>query len=57
MPYEVLVDDNFHYMDPEARYKYGVYETADEARAVCKEIADHALQELYEPGMSADRLY
>jgi hypothetical protein len=55
--YQVLVDDNYHYMDPDERYTYGIYETPEEALAVCRQIVDQCLREGYEPGMSADALY
>jgi hypothetical protein len=57
MPYKVLVDDNFRYMDEEARYELGTYKTESEARGACVELVYSALKELFSPGISADRLY
>jgi hypothetical protein len=55
--YTVYVDDNFHYMDEDARYKYGAYESLEEAVRVCKAIVDACLTRGYEPGVSARKLY
>ena len=55
--YRVVVDDNFHYMDPDERREQGTYETVEEALATCRGIVDHSLAENYEPGVSADALY
>ena len=55
--YTVYVDDNFQYMDEDARTKYGVYKSLDEALQVCKAIVDACLTRAHEPGMSARQLY
>jgi hypothetical protein len=55
--YEVLVDDNFHYMDERHRWRLGLFSTSDEAVAACRRIVDQCLAEAYEPGMTPDRLY
>jgi hypothetical protein len=55
--YRVAVDDNFHYMESDARWEKGTYETVEEALAVCRGIVDHSLAENYEPGVSAEALY
>jgi hypothetical protein len=55
--YKVMVDDNFHYEDPEERWEQGVYETAEDALAACRRINDHSLREGYRPGMSAQAVY
>ena len=55
--FEVLVDDNFHYQDESERYKYGEYETYEEAVAVCRGIVDRELLHMYENGTSAADLY
>ena len=57
MIYKVLVDDNYHYMDKEARYTHGEFETLGAAVTSAKEIVDDFLLCAYEPGMSADSLY
>jgi hypothetical protein len=56
-PYIVYVDDNFRYMDPEARYCAGSFETAEAAIAKAKDIVIASLAEAWEPGISADALY
>jgi hypothetical protein len=55
--YKVLVDDNFHYMDLDARREQGTYETVEEALAVCRGIVDHYLAGKYAPGVSTKALY
>jgi hypothetical protein len=55
--YKVLVDDNFHYQDPDARREHGNYESLEEALAACREIVDRSLEEEYRVGMSAEALY
>jgi hypothetical protein len=52
-----MVDDNYHYMDPDERWEKGVYETLDETLAVCRGLVDRFLEESYKPGMSAEALY
>jgi len=44
--YIVYVDDNFHYMDTDERYKYGEYDTLEEAIRECKAIVDRELVHL-----------
>jgi hypothetical protein len=55
--YRVVVDDNFHYMEPEARREQGTYETVEEALSACRGIVDQSLSESYEPGVSPEALY
>jgi hypothetical protein len=57
MIYTVRVDDNFHYMDKEARYTHGEYATLEDALKAAKEIVDGYLSSAYTPGMSAEDLY
>ena len=38
--YRVLVDDHFHYMDSDARWTAGEFDTAAEAIAKCEEMVD-----------------
>ena len=38
--YTVFVDDNFHYMDENERYKLGEFGTCAAAVAACKKIVD-----------------
>jgi hypothetical protein len=55
--YKVMIDDNFHYMDSDARWEKGTYETVEEALAVCCGIVDQSLAENHEPGVSPEALY
>jgi hypothetical protein len=55
--YRVMVDDNFHYMDSDARWEQGTYETVEEALAACRGIVDHSLAEKYTPGVSVEAMY
>ena len=57
MTYTVWVDDNFHYMDEDERYKHGEFETLEAAIEACKRIVDAYLVSAYTPGMSADALH
>jgi hypothetical protein len=57
MKYTVFVDDNYHYMDKEARTKHGKFETLDAAVDAAKKIVDDGLLYDCEPGMSASALY
>jgi hypothetical protein len=57
MPYQVAVDDNFHYMDKDARYGAGEFATAAEALAKARKIVDDYLATAFEAGMNADALY
>ena len=43
--YSVYVDDNFHYMEEEERYKLGDFATLDEAIAACKRLVDAFLKD------------
>ena len=55
--YKVLVDDNFHFMDPEERSMLGVFPTHEEAVAACRRIVDEELQEWAERDITAKELY
>jgi len=57
MKYTVFVDDNFHYMDEEERYKLGEFDTREEALAAAKKIVDEFLDPSYEPWMTAHEMY
>lgn len=57
MSFRVLVDDNFHYMDADARTTLGDFETLEAAIAAAKTLVDDWLASGYQPGMSADKLY
>ena len=56
-PYTVLVDDYYHYMDEDERYKHGEFATAEEALAAARKIVDDFLDSAYKPGMSGSALY
>jgi hypothetical protein len=57
MTFKVLIDDNFHYMDTDARTSYGEFETQEAAIDACKQIVNECLLSAYKPGMSATVLY
>lgn len=57
MPYRVLVDDNFHYMDEAERYELGVFETWDAALAASKQIVDEFLTSSLRPDITAKELF
>ncbi len=52
-----MVDDNFHYQDPDDRREHGTYDTVDEALAACRDIVDRSLANEFRTGISADALY
>lgn len=56
-PYVVFVDDNFHFMKEEERYKSGDYATLEEAVKKCQKIVDGFLEDQYKLGMSSDALF
>ena len=56
MAFSVFIDDNFNYMDEDARYKLGDFDTLEEAIDTCKKIVDDFLLENYKPGMRAAEL-
>jgi hypothetical protein len=57
VPYTVLVDDNFHYMNEAERYELGEFETWDTALAAAQQIVDRFLASAVRPGMTAEELY
>ena len=57
MPYVVMVDDNFHYMDEDERYKHGEFADADVAIEHCRQIVDEFLASAYKEGMSSKDLW
>ena len=54
--YKVFVDDNYHYMDESQRYTVGSFDTLEEAVNKCKEITIKSLNDLYEKGITAEKL-
>ena len=57
MPYQILIDDNFNYMDESERTTGNKFETADEALAEARRIVDDCLFRMLEPGTTASELY
>ena len=57
MPYRVLVDDNFHYMDESERYVLGEFPTPDAAIKASRRIVDEYLLSAYKPGVTAEALF
>src|SRR5580700_9104705 len=57
LPFKVMVDDNFHYMDEDERYEHGTFATVEEAIAACRKLVDQSLADCYKPGMTAAELY
>lgn len=55
--YRVLVDDNFHYMDGDAHWTAGEFETAEAALAKCRKMVDEDLAHLHQVGMNAVELF
>lgn len=57
MMYEVLIDDNFHFMDESYRIKRGMFSTLAAAVDACKRIVNESLESAFEAGMSASYLF
>ncbi len=55
--FQVVVDDNFHAMDPEERYTDGVFPSEETAVDRARAIIDTFLSNQFVPTMSADELY
>jgi hypothetical protein len=55
--YSVYVDDNYHYMDEEARYKLADFATLAEAVAACKRIIDEFVQNEVSLDLTAEERY
>lgn len=51
-----MVDDNFHYMDEESRYKHGEFSTYEKAVAACKKIVDEDLRDMLKQGVKPEEL-
>lgn len=54
--YIILVTDHARTGEPDGEYKKGEYGSFEEAVAVCKEIIEESLDELYSQGMSEEDL-
>ena len=55
--YKVLVDDNFHYMDPSERYQLGEFDTCEMAVTACKRVVDKFLSSSNPSGKTAEELW
>jgi hypothetical protein len=55
--YKVHVYDNFHYMDPEAEWDLGVFDTPDEALKAAKRLVDDFLHENWKSGIAPKALF
>jgi hypothetical protein len=55
--FTVCVDDNYHYMDEGARYKAGSYHSLTKAYEKCCQLTIKSLEDLYEPGITAEKLH
>lgn len=56
MPFTVMVDDNYHYMDESERYKLGEYSTLSAAIEAARQVVDEFLMSAYQAGMTTDAL-
>lgn len=54
--HRVFIDDNYHYMDEDERSAAGSYESLEEALDKCKEITIRSLEDLYEEGITPEKL-
>ena len=54
--FKVYIDDNFHYMDESERYAVGSYYSLEEAIEKCQEITIRSLEDLYEEGITPEKL-
>lgn len=57
MPYQVLIDDNFHSYDEDECYELCQFETYEAALAAAQAIVDRSLAGEYRSGMTAKELY
>ncbi len=56
-PYQLFIDDNFHYMDEDERVGPIEFATAADARAEARKIVDSFLESNFKQGMEAAELY
>lgn len=56
-PYDVLVADNFHYMDSSETFTKGSYPNLETAMVACRQMVEDYLRSVYRPGMTAAELY
>lgn len=55
--FSVVIDDNFHHMDPEDRYTLATYPTYEEALARCKACLDCDAREYGSPGLTFEEAF
>jgi hypothetical protein len=55
--FELFVDDNYHYMDEQSRYRAGSFASYSEALAAAKAIVDEFLERYHHPGMTSEGLF
>jgi hypothetical protein len=55
--YKVLIDDNFHYSDPDERTLLGEFATPVQAIEACKAIVNRSLDEQFVRGIVAPTLW
>ena len=56
-PFEVLVDDNFHLMDKDERWRLRAFATLNEARQARMALVEECLSEYYQAGIGAEEIY
>ena len=56
MKYTLYIDDNFHYMDDDERYKAGEFSSLEKAIAKARHIVDEFLSQAHKKGMTAEEL-
>jgi hypothetical protein len=57
MPFDVYIDDNFHYMDESERVHRGSFETYEEALAAARRIVEESVRENWAAGRSGEEIY
>lgn len=57
MPFDIFIDDNFHYMDESERIHRGSFDTFEEALAEARRIVETSVRSSYRPGMSFNELW
>jgi hypothetical protein len=54
--YTLYVDDNFHYLDADARRAFGEFDPEDDATRAARMIVDDFLRDAYRIGMTPEEL-
>ena len=57
MPFDIFIDDNFHYMDESERFHHGTFDTLEEAVTEARRIVEKSVRSFFKPGMSFDALW